>query len=495
MPRKPRRIVSFVGKADLEAAGVKPSRRPETVEIGPIWRFLQHQLENSEIGTYDGDCILLLDDRADTGERELYVRWLTIKLASLYTRWAIPVDRVVLQLDGKPTSLRLLDREVTRVIPRDRHETRFMVSAGTGAMYATLVLAAQTLQLRRPRLFEASPDADVVELDVPWDIGLRRHQRSRRAPGARRQAARPGSLLPYTVIDDDAVCAVYAALRRLASRPPAVYGSSNVLLLHGPAGAGKRHAARQFAQWVNRGEHTVDATTGPDLAALRNHGTLIVPNLQDAVARWDAWRQAARDLPEHRFVFLWRSDGMADIGPVQALHDGLAGAGCFRLPPLAERSDQIALVEAFAGRAGKLDGKVRQRFQYPLSSRELTSNLHELETLVNMAAAADDDPHISAIGVERAQLQLDAVRAQSLLPRLARVIAEQGYVGRVDLPSLFDAMEALAMDIQGGGGSTNNDIAKRIGIARTTLFNKDRMTDRREALRKVLEAWPEWLDD
>ena len=482
-----RRVISFVGNTDLRAAGIPLLKQPAREnDDGPIWRFISRQIQDGELG--DGDCILLLDDKPENGERNNYGAWLRTQVAG--SGKSMQIDVMRLSLRNKPTNLNLLFREAFKAIPEeDRFESQLLVSPGTPAMYATLVLAAEYLKLKKPRVFESSPEEGVVEIQLPYDIGLRPHQRSTRAPNARpKPASRLPDLLPHTCVGDSGVRSTYQSLYNKTRLP-----NPWALLLYGTTGSGKTHAGRQFAHW--RGcdaPSIVDAANPPTLDALAGIDTVLIRNLQSARTSWESWRQLVEALPSQQFVFLWRTDADSDACIDQAVKLGLAPGGAFRISGLDERDDPIALVECFARREDMWDGKAKERFQYPLMKRDLPRNLHELESWVNTAVAHSDSKHVSELAVERATLQHQTLLAQGLLQRLARVVVDQSFVGRVPLDSILKCAEGLSVMVQEGTGEKQVAIAKRLGVKRSTLFDAESISGRERALRQVLDAWPEW---
>ncbi len=488
--KRPRRIITFIGNSDLRSAGISASKLPPREnDEGPIWRFVKHQFDKGEMET-PGSLILLLDDKPDDGRRATYANWLGNKIASVPK--SVAVDRILLELGNKPTNLNLLFRETFKQIPpeEDNHETHLLVSPGTPAMYATLVLAAEFLKMKGPRVFESSIEEGVVEIHLPYDIGLRPHQRSRRAPNTR---GRPGTflreLLPDTVLDDTGTRAIYEALYRSMQN-----STRRGILLYGAAGSGKTHAARQVAHWLGCNNPTnVDALPLPRASDLGDCETVIVRNLQSTNSALDGWKGLMAALPQTQFVFLWRTDAAdLDAGPDQAVQAGLAPGGSYRMPSLAEREDQITLVEAFARRANKWSGKVRERFQYTLMKHDAARNLHELETWVELAAAYSDGSHISGVAVDRATLQIEAAQAQGLLQKVTQVIADQSFIGRVPFEKLQQSSEELTLIVLGSGGDTLGVVASRLDIHPTTLNEPTRKAKRKHALQQVLAAWPEW---
>lgn len=484
--RRRRRAVSFVGNNDLRAAGVLAGGHPlRENDLGPIWRFVSRQIDVGELG--NGDCILLLDDRPGSGEREKFASWLGQRIA--LAGCAIDVVRLSLTLEGKPTHLSALFAEAFRQIPEESgYETQFLLSPGTPAMYATLVLAAEYLRLTRPRLFESSLEEGVVEVMLPYEIGLRPRQRSWRAPNAqRRPVGRLPGLLPDTVLNDAGIRATYEALHQQATLP-----GRWAMLLYGPSGSGKTHAARQLALW--RGcdsPRVLSAESPPEPHSLDRANTVIVRDLHNAGVQWPAWRRLICDLPDTQFVFLWRVQAGSGQDIDRAVQAGLAAGGVLRIPGLAERDDRMALVESFARRAGKWDGKAKERCQYALMKHDLARNLHELEAWMSLVAAHSDGPHPSEIAVERATRQLHGVQAQALLARLAQAIADQSFVGRLPLDTLLKCAEALSVMVQEASGDAQEVIAARFGIKRTTLFDSESVASRRRALDQVLDACPE----
>lgn len=480
MPR-PRLIVSFIGGTDLNCAGLVHSRKPpqESTDPGPILRSLEYFLDKEGFGGVPGDRILLLDDRPADPVRIQYCQWLQGQVARRGP--ALEVEHAPLALAG-PTNLDTLFAETRRVIPEGpTYETIFLASPGTPAMYATLVLAAEYLKLRRPRLIESSREQGVQDMKLPYELGLRPRQRSWRAPNRQGLPAAPDGLIEGTVCSDPAVLALYAALRRVSR-----YQQSPAIVICGPHGSGKHHAARQMAHWRDHEPLLLSARSTP--ADVPSTGTVIVTDLQ-AADDFPAWLALRRRHPETQFVFLWNeSTTDLDVEETVKAHF-LAPEGIFRLPALAEREDQIALAESFARAVGKLDTKVRQRLQYPLMRHAPVSNLHELKSWISTAAAYSETPNLDSAGVERSLRTIKADAARTWLKEMSRILSQQQYVGRVPLDTLLDAIQMTCWIIHRDGGNSDETIADRLGVPRGTLGG--RLPRLEEALRAVLAAIPE----
>jgi hypothetical protein len=485
--RKPLRVVTFVGESDLAAAGViRPGRLRRENDLGPIWRFVSNQIEKGEL--VEGDCILLLDDKPKNGERETFKLWLAGQIAGSGKN--VAVFRKEMSLEGKPTNLTLLFENTRDHIPQnDGYDTWLLLSPGTPAMFATLVLAAEYLKLTNPRLFEVSVEKKVVEVVLPYEIGLRPRLSSRRAPATRTgKNTRLPKLLPNTVIEDSAVQVTFTKLFKQSKLLPWA------VLLYGPFGSGKAHAARQLVHWRGCQDPLIlDAAEPPTTPELDGEDAIIVCNLQAAQAHWKAWRGLMASSPDKQFVFLWQTDAESDVCVDQAKNYGLAPGGTYAVPGLAVRTDRMALVACFARRAGKWDAKVKERFQFLLTKHDLPRNLHELETWVTQSATFSDGRHPTEIGVELATLQIQAEQARILLQQLAGAIADQSFVGRgVSLETMLKCAEALTVSIQKGKGDSQETIATRLGVSRGTLFAAKKKSDWAQALEDVSKAWPEW---
>ncbi|MCU0757174.1 MAG: hypothetical protein MUE46_19015, partial [Xanthomonadales bacterium] len=383
-------IVSFIGITDLEAAERDFIDHPTDKKKqgpGPIMRFLRWKADqNLPVAE-----VILLDDFRDQRSKDFKDK-LKHHLQAALPNLPItlhPIDlRVRTQHAKSPTNLQLLYEEVFAFIETQPNvPLELVVSSGTPAMYATMVLVGEYLRDRRPRLFEASREEKVVELKLPYEIGLRK----RKEPRARGRAApRPPGLLPHTVITDPKVAEVYGQLRTLAVQPGRIK-----ICLTGEAGSGKYRAAQQLAAW--RGVSDVGRCFSPEPPA-QPPAFLIVAQADliplDAFPHWNEWLEGH---PEVQVVFLCRDHERAE-----ALINGQGGlaSGELQLRGWRERSDQLELVKAMLAEAGRPTTKVDERFQYELLRYPTVKNLHGLRAWLTTLAATSETPNISEAAIE-----------------------------------------------------------------------------------------------
>nr|MBP6709584.1 hypothetical protein [Accumulibacter sp.] len=402
-----RLILSFIGTKDLEFLDPPTG----STDLSPIVRLLLH------LGSCGGlvparTCLWFFDDLPGDERRLQFCKDLTDRLPSIGLD-GLRIRRLPLSLD-EPTQLDRLYAGVWDAIPLSGSdgfdEYVFHLSSGTWAMQTTMVLAASCLPLPRVRLFETSRQQGAKEIQLPYLLALRAKQgRDRQATRQRLDKTAHRLLLTNTVVDDPLAQAAYASLYQVAKRKTA-----QRLLIKGPTGSGKWHAAQQFVRW--RKCASVECSQPGALADLE------VTAGQTLLLRWlDGWNgQALAELTSwsdrHRDVSVvatWRTDQPPVAGLETLSRHGLRGAAHVDLPSLGSRSDVVMLAEALARRHGILKGKLFERFQFDLLTDVYARNLHDLATLLATTANQSASPHPGRDGHQRAVglLEADELRA------------------------------------------------------------------------------------
>jgi hypothetical protein len=459
-------IVSFIGHADLRAFGLSDGRSSaRSDEEGPIQRLLR-QLRS------EGKCLpgtarlTLFDDTPKIDLREQFRQTLKERLPEIGLA-GLTVGLQPLELAG-PTDLDGLYQSVRRAVLAEAREadgTVFNLSAGTPAMYGTLLLVANSLPSdQKVLLYESSPERDVVEVQLPYVIAARekKSERAGGAPGLSTEAE--NSLLRDTVVEDPLVEAAYACLYNEAKRRRPADSTATVLMV-GASGSGKWHAARQFAHWRG-GEVTewLDPSMKPGADAA---GTVLVRRVEswprEALFRLSAWRLQH---PGVAMAATFRCD-VQFVSPLDMiLREALHGAAHVSLPPLSGRSDRIELAETMARRVGLWHSTLRERLGHDLLVSE-AENLHELQGLLATAAARSETRHADRAAYIQARQLADVPDCLSLLDEAHQVLKGLKFGrGRPSLKEVLEAIEVAVVRYAQAGGRTQKQAGSLLGYAR-----------------------------
>lgn len=446
MARQPKRLIlSFIGHTDLKFL------EPRGEDKSPILRLLLAALDPDSalqqprgIRPMHTRLVLFDDDRPGADERTRFCERLREQLPGLGLSGLV-LERHPVSLPD-PNDLDALYEQVWDAIPTSgpecANEVVFHLSSGTPPMLVTLMLASQSLHLEETRLFETSRQQGVREVHPPYALALRKRRERERVGGLSHltlsATARRG-LLEHTRIDDPQVESAYAAIYKAATTRK---GAAR-LVVRGPVGSGKWHACRQFAHW--RGGDSalwLDPASPPDV---QEGGNLLI--------RWlDAWPEdPVRELirldearPDVAIAATFRTDvaGSPSQSAMASL-EGLRGAAHIELPPLAARSDVVALAEALARQLGILDGKLKERLQYDLLTDRYPRNLHDLKTLLATA-----DMHSSTRHPQRtAYVQARQLRdAQTVLDEAWEIVMGMHFgPGRHRLDEVLEVVRAAVV--------------------------------------------------
>jgi hypothetical protein len=267
------------------------------------------------------------------------------------------------------------------------------------------------------------------------------------------------------VIDDPLVEAAYAALYKALTLEQKKKTPARVLV-RGPEGSGKWHAATQFARW--RDAPVVHWLEASALADMPQGSTVLIRHL-------DSWRAGdlarltllAAERPDMAIVATLRTDH-PQMAPLEVQSsDGLRGAAQVELPALGIRSDVVALGESLARQMGIPDGKLKERFQYEWYTDVFPRNLHDLKSLLATA-----DLHGSSAHPDRpAYLQArNRHAAEDLLADAWRTLAGMDFgPGRPTLDDLLGAVRAAVVLRVKCQGRTQQETADILGLSQSTV--------------------------
>lgn len=468
-----RLIVSFIGKADLESGGRAERELRSGPATGPILRLLTHlSTECSLAGTR---LMLFDDDRAGNEERKCFCESLPEVLIELGLR-DVTVDRHPIALPRGPTDLDALYHMVWHALPSEREqpeEVIFQVSSGTPAMQLTLLLAANCLTFRKPpRLYETSREAPFVrQVLLPYVLAAQERRRDRARVPMNLPETGKKTLLPGTVIDDPHVEAEYAVLYHAATRRAEADVAPAVLIL-GPSGSGKWHAARQFTTW--RGALASEWWEPSIPAGAEESTSVLIRRLDawpsDALARLSRWQF------DHRMVAIaatWRTDVVAAAPHLAVARDGLHRVEQVFLPALSARDDRQALAEAVAQKQGILDGYMKERLQFELLTDIYPRNIRDLEETIAMAASRSNGPHPERKAYIEARQIRDAASALALLHECYRTLAGLKFgAGRPGLEDVLDVMRAVVTHHAQAGGRTQDEVAVLLGCSHGAVWKQ-----------------------
>jgi hypothetical protein len=476
-----RLLVSFIGQRDLD------NFPPQGENMSPILRLLTGlpgglQPEQTRLMLFDDDVVpnrkrLDFCEKLERALPELGLAGLTI-------------DRCHITMPDGPTDLNCLYEtvwaEIRKSRPERADEVVFHFSSGTASMQVTMLLAAQCLRLNKTRVIETSRQHNVLDMRLPYVLAareIRERERARVLPQLA-DAGRAG-LLPHTVIIDPVVEAAYAALYKATIEERKIPVR---VLVRGPEGSGKWHAATQFAHWRGAATvHWLEAAVTPDLPP---GSTVLIRHLDT----WPAGALAqltllAAERPDLAMVATLRTDRPQMAPPEVQASEGLRGAGQVELPALGVRGDVVALGESLARQLGLLDGKLKGRFQhdwlYPaaddaehpsklkkgLKHEWLTDvyprNLHDLKGLLATA-----DLHGPGVHPDRAAyLQARTRRATDhVLGDAWRTLSGLDFgPGRPTLDELLKAVRAATVLRVYSQGRTHEETGAVLGLSRSTV--------------------------
>lgn len=458
-----RLLITFIGGTDLKYSAVSGGQfdADNGQDMSPIVRLLTRFPGGL---TPRHTSLLLMDDRPEDKLRERYCAMLEAAL-SAFGLAGMTIHRVPILLPKGPTDLNALYETVwpaIRVHARQASEVVFHISSGTPAMQLTLLLAANCLRLDNVRLFETSIHQDVLEVIPPYVLAareVRMGERSRSLP--RLPAAARKCLIPDTVIEDPVVEASFAALYKAATRsrfPPR-------LLIQGPTGSGKWHAAHQFAKW--RGQETKEWVSWASPPDPPENSSLLIRHL-------DTWpqeplcqlSQLAARRPDLAIAATFRTDKVPASSPAALASDGLRGAAHIGLPALGARSDVAKVGEALARQLGLADGKLKERFGADWLTDLYAQGLHDMKSLLATAGILSPGKHPEH---DAYALTRDIQSSQAALTQAWSMLTNLEFgPGR----SLEDVMKVIRTNVvrrAKAEGRSQQAVAELLGIGQSTV--------------------------
>jgi hypothetical protein len=472
MPQPERLIVSFIGRQDVESFGLRELRKApvSSDDRSPILRLILGLAPEGKCGP--GTRLMLFDDDpAGSDLRERFCSKLEEALPEFGLR-GLAVERRRIALPSGPTDLNALFEVVWAALgfadAQRPKEVIFHLSSGTPAMQVTLLLAALCLPFETARLFETSRERGVVTVEPPYVLALREKLRPRSGRPPRLPEAARKLLLPNTVLDDPFANAAFAALHNAAcARRPAR------VLIQGPTGSGKWHAARQFAIWRKRPatEWLDDAPLAGGEPPVEKGAAVLVYRLD----RWDAralerlglWCATHRDAA---VVGTWRTD-VPPKAPLPAVaRDGLKGAAHLHLPALGSRSDIVALAEALARQLGLWHAKIRERLQYELLTDVYPHNLHDLKSVLATAASLAGARRHPDRGVYRRAMEtLEARDARALLQEACDTATALRFSRERTVDDVLEAIKVAVARLAQAEGRTQKEIGQLLGCSQQAV--------------------------
>ncbi|HYN79088.1 MAG TPA: hypothetical protein VES73_15000, partial [Lamprocystis sp. (in: g-proteobacteria)] len=379
----------------------------------------------------------------------------------------LTIDRRHIVMPDGPTDLNCLYETVWAEIRKSRpgrtDEVVFHFSSGTASMQVTMLLAAQCLRLNKTRVIETSRQHNVLDMRLPYVLAAREiRERERARVRPRLAGAGREGLSPHTVIIDPVVEAAYAALYKAATERKIPVR----VLVRGPEGSGKWHAAVQFARWRDAATvHWLEAAVRPDLPP---DSTVLIRHL-------DTWPAAAlaqltllaAKRPDLAIVATLRTDRPQMAPPEVQASEGLRGAGQVEIPGLGARSDVPELGESLACQLGLKVGKLKERFQYEWLTDVFPRNLHDLKSLLATADLYGPDVHPDRPAYLQARNRL---AAEHRLADTWRALAAMDFgPGRPSLDDLLGAVRAATVLRVHAQGRTQQETGEVLGLSRSTV--------------------------
>lgn len=253
------------------------------------------------------------------------------------------------------------------------------------------------------------------------------------------------------------------------------------VVIHGPAGSGKKHMARLLHALSVRREGplvVLDASSvTPETAAQAHGGTLVLEGSErlaagfgPALATLVAERRLGDRIVDARVVLLARDDPLAPF-TAAAPRAVLEASHVIRLPALGERPEEaIALVDELLAAEGERRG---QRLELSFAALEhilaypWPGGIRELQAACEHAARAADggDAGVTDHGVRTVEPEHLPSPVQRALARPSR--------GGPTLASVVDAVERalIARSIQQHRGRLE-EVSRSLGVAPRTLRRK-----------------------
>jgi transcriptional regulator of acetoin/glycerol metabolism len=312
---------------------------------------------------------------------------------------------------------------------------------------------------------------------LPYVIAVRENKAARARDLPRISAAARRRLLPHTVVEDPIVEAAYAALHKAATRRR----GTPTVLISGPSGSGKWHAARQFAAWRATEKSEWLSPTLPD--SLDAVSTVLIRRLDtwptEKLLELSSWRLRHADVA---VAATWRTD-VVPAAPLEAVaRHGLVGAEQVPLPALSARRDIVSLGESIAEQNGISDGKIKQRLQYDLLTDVYPRNLHDLKTVLATAASRSKGHHPERAAYLEADHLADVGEAQALLYEAYQVLVGLHFSkGRPNLDEILDIVRALVIRCAQAHGRTEKQVGALLGCSQQavskSLKQKIRLSD------------------
>lgn len=460
---KERLIVSFIGNTDIKFFP------PQDKDCSPILRLLLalHKIEPG-IPAQQTRLLLFDDDKVGKTVRAVFCEALEAVFPE-YGFTGLQLDRHKIQLPEGPTDLHALYENARSAISPGKltkTEVIFHISSGSPAMGFTLLLAANCLPLNHVRIFETSAEQGVKEVRPPYILAARENYSQQRAACYSKELPVEAirALAKHTVIEDPQVNLAYSILFESAASPKIVPVR---LLIKGPGGSGKWHAAQQFVKW--RDKPATPWLHWDDQPAIEaDDGTLLIRHLntwpENALVQLGLL--AARK-PDVAIVATFRTD-QAPATPIKVLaRDGLRAAVQVELPSLGVRNDIVQLGLALAEQMGIATGKLRTRLSYEWLTDLYPNNLHDLKRLLINTAAYSDSMHPDSEDYRRISARMEGERTLDTVWRILNNL-EFGQ-GQPTLDELLAQIRYVTLQRLRDQSMSQAEIAERVGMSQTTV--------------------------